>query len=105
MKENYLTTYYIGLNDKDKHVQLYETQTMIRIICGCLKKHAVNNYTYSTVIGCYKGTLETTIKLELFNDKLTSDCIVDLEEVLNQECIAEVVTDCTAINFILKQRS
>lgn len=98
-KKNFKAEYYIGLNDKDKKVQLYETQTMIRIICGCLKHHAVENYSYSIINGCCKNELETTVKLELFNDKLASDCIAELEEVLNQGCIVEVVTDC-AINFV-----
>lgn len=99
-KKNFKAEYYVGLNDKDKKVQLYETQTMIRIICGCLRHHAVENYSYSIINGCYKNELETTVKLELFNDRLTSDCIAELEEVLNQECIAEVVTDCTIINYV-----
>ena len=99
MDKNFKVEYYIGLNDKDKKVQLYETNTMIRIIVGCLKHHAVENFSYSVINGCYKSDCETTIKLELFNDKLTSDCILELENVLNQECIAEVVTHCT-VNFI-----
>ena len=98
-KKNFKAEYYIGLNDKDRKVQLYETATMVRIVCGCLRKKKKKNYSYSIINGCYKNDLETTIKLELFNDKLTSDCIVELEKVLNQECIAEVVTDCT-INFV-----
>lgn len=98
-KRNFKTEYYIGLNDKDKKVQLYETQTMIRIICGCLKHHAVENYSYSIINGCYKNELETTIKIELFNDRLSNDCITELKVVLNQECIAEVVTNCI-VNFV-----
>lgn len=98
--KNFKTEYYIGLNDKDKKAQLYETQTMIRIICGCLQRHYVDNFSYSIINGSYKKNFETTIKIELFNDRLTSDCIVELEEVLNQECIAELVTECNAINFI-----
>lgn len=99
-KKNFKMEYYIGLNDKDKKVQLYETQTMIRIICGCLRHHAVDNYSYSIINGCYKNDLETTVKIELFNDRLASDCILELKQVLNQECIAEVVTDCNVINFV-----
>lgn len=92
-KKNFKTEYYVGLNDKDKKVQLYETQTMIRIICGCLRHHGVENYSYSVINGCYKNDLETTVKLELFNDRLTSDCIVELKQVLNQECIAKAETE------------
>lgn len=99
-KKNFKTEYYIGLNDKGKKVQLYETNTMLRIIIGCLKKNVVENFSYSIITGCYKGELETTVKVELFNDRLTSDCIFELKEVLNQECIAEVVTECNAINFV-----
>lgn len=99
-KKNFKAEYYIGLNDKDRKAQLYETNTMLQIIIGCLKKNAVENFSYSIITGCYKGELETTVKVELFNDRLTSDCIVELEEVLNQECIAEVVTECNAINFV-----
>lgn len=99
-KKNFKTEYYIGLNDKDKKVQLYETQTMIRIICGCLRHHAVENFSYSIINGCYKNDLETTVKIELFNDKLPSDCIVELEKVLNQECIAEAETEYKITYFI-----
>lgn len=98
-KRNFKTTYYIGLNDKDKRVQLYETQTMIRLIKGCLRHHGVYNFTLSKAEGCYKNEEETTIKIELFNDRLNSECIIELEKVLNQECIAEVITDC-AIDFV-----
>ena len=99
MHISFKTTYYIGLNDKDKKVQLYETNTCIRIIKGCLRRHRGYNFTLSKAEGCYKSEEETTIKIELFDDRLTSDCIEDLKEVLNQECIAEVVQDCT-INFV-----
>ena len=99
MNRNFKVEYYIGLNDKDKKVQLYETNTMIRIIVGCLRHNAIENFSYSVINGCYKNDCETTIKLELFNDRLSSDCILELENVLNQECIAEVVTHCT-VNFI-----
>lgn len=99
-KKNFKTEYYIGLNDKDKKIQLYETNTMLRIVIGCLKKNAVENFSYSIMAGCYKDELETTVKVELFNDGLTSDCIQDLKDVLNQECIAEVVTECNAVNFV-----
>lgn len=97
--KNFKSEYYIGLNDKDLKVQKYSTDTMLKIIVGCLKHHAVENFSYSIINGCYKNDCETTIKLELFDDRLTNDCIIELEKVLNQECIAEVVTDCT-INFI-----
>lgn len=92
-KRNFKAEYYIGLNDKDKKVQLYETQTMIRIICGCLRHHAVENFSYSIINGCYKNDLETTVKIELFNDRLTSDCILELKQVLNQECILKAETE------------
>lgn len=98
--KNFKTEYYIGLNDKDKKVQLYETQTMIRIICGCLQRNHVDNFSYSIINGCYKKDFETTIKVELFNDRLTTDCIQDLKDVLNQECIAEVKTNYCDIEFI-----
>lgn len=92
-KRNFKAEYYIGLNDKDKKVQLYETQTMIRIICGCLRHHAVENFSYSIINGCYKNDLETTVKLELFNDRLPNDCILELKQVLNQECILKAETE------------
>lgn len=98
--EHFKTEYYIGLNDKDKKVQLYETSTMVRIICGCLRKNDVENFSYSIINGCYKNDFEVTIKVELFNDRLTSDCIEDLKEVLNQECIAGVETNYCDIEFI-----
>lgn len=97
-KKNFKTEYYIGLNDKDKKVQLYETNTCIKIIKGCLRHHGEYNFTLSRAEGCYKSEEETTIKIELFNDRLTNDCLIELEKILNQECIAEVITDCT-INF------
>lgn len=99
VNKNFKSDYYIGLNDKDLKVQKYTTETMLKIIVGCLRHHAVENFSYSIINGCYKGGLETTIKLELFDDRLTSDCIIELEKVLNQECIAEVITQCV-INFI-----
>ena len=99
-KKNFKTEYYIGLNDKDKKVQLYETQTMIRIICGCLRHHGVENFSYSIINGCYKNDLETTIKLELFNDRLTSDCILELKQVLNQECILKAETEYKINYFV-----
>lgn len=98
--KHFKTEYYIGLNDKDKKVQLYETSTMVRIICGCLRKNDVENFSYSIINGCYKNDFEVTVKIELFNNRLTSDCIEDLKEVLNQECIAEVKTNYCNIEFI-----
>lgn len=99
-KKNFKTEYYIGLNDKDKKVQLYETQTMIRIICGCLRHHAVENFLYSVINGCYKNDLETTVKLELFNGRLSSDCILELKQVLNQEFILKAETEYKINYFV-----
>ena len=99
MPKDFISVYYIGLNDKDEHKQIYTTSTSLKIIQGCLSRNNVTEYTSSEVVGSYQGEKENTIKIELFNDKLSSRCIKDLKEVLNQECIAEVITECN-IKFI-----
>lgn len=83
--------YYIGLNDKDEHKQLFtndEAKLTITTIFG----YYYDSFTMSECIGVYKGELENTIKVKVMsnyfehvrNDK---ELITMLKDYLNQECI------------------
>lgn len=91
MIKGILTTYYIGLNDKDLHKQLIDTHKAIEIIREvCLIDTC--SLTLDICSGIYKGETETTLKLELINDELSSKTLETLKEILNQECILKTKT-------------
>lgn len=94
-----LTTYYIGLNDKDSHKQEKTTQEALNIIKDVMDLAEIDSYTTSTVEGHYKNELETTIKLELVGVELSQYYINLIKGRLNQECIMELCTE-TDCNFI-----
>ena len=61
--------------------QLYDTT---------LLKYDVLAYTFYKVTGSWKNELENTIKLELSDDYLTNDCLLEIREVFNQDCILHI---------------
>lgn len=94
-----LTTYYIGLNDKNSHAQDITTQEALNIIEEIMDNAGIDSYTTSIVQGHYKNELETTIKLELVGVALSQYYINLIKGRLNQECIMELCTE-TDCNFI-----
>ena len=82
--------YYIGLNDKDTHTQKYKYSTYVKMLRNILLKYDVLAYTFYKVTGSWRNELENTIKLELSDDYLTNDCLEELKEVFNQECILHI---------------
>ena len=54
---------------------------------GILLKYDVLAYTFYKVTGSWRNELENTIKLELSYNYITNDCLLELKEVFNQECI------------------
>lgn len=97
---NYITTYYIGLNDKDLKIQLLDTKECIQFVKILIKENTdIEAYSLDVMQGCYKGIVETTITIMLV-DNTFPKCLIDLlKRELNQECIMEVVTPCN-VKFI-----
>lgn len=94
-----LTTYYIGLNDKNTHKQEKTTQEALNIIEEVMDSADIDSYTTSIVQGHYKNELENTIKLEIIGFALSQYYINQIKVRLNQECIMELCTE-TDCNFI-----
>ena len=87
------TTLYVGLNDKDKKVQLIDTVEACKIVTNIIMDIADGGTIYNAT-GIYKhdnGTIitENTLKIELINTPEQSiKAIIDtLKTVLNQESI------------------
>ena len=87
-------TLYLGLNDKDKKVQLINTIEAYKI-CNNILLHYIDGATIFEANGIYKHddgtfTIEKTLRIELlFVDKKTVLNIVDdLKKAFNQESIA-----------------
>lgn len=91
---NIITTYYIGLNDKDSHKQEKTIQEALNIIEEIMNLAGIDSYTTSTVEGHYKNELETTIKVELVGIALSQYYINLLKDRLNQECIMVICKEC-----------
>lgn len=91
---NILTTYYIGLNDKDTHRQEKTTQEALNIIEDVMDLANIESYTTSIVQGHYKRELENTIKVELVGMILSEHYVNLLKDRLNQECIMELCKEC-----------
>lgn len=90
LSKNYLSVYYIGLNDKDLHTQRYDNSTYIRMLRNILIENNVESYTYYIVNGMFKDEQETTIKLEILNSGLSDEVIETIKTVFNQECILDL---------------
>lgn len=87
-------TLYLGLNDKDKKVQLINTIEAYKI-CNNILMHYTDGATVFEASGIYRHedgtfTIEKTLRIELlFVDKKTVLNIVDdLKKAFNQESIA-----------------
>lgn len=87
-------TLYLGLNDKDKKVQLINTIEAYKI-CNNILMHYTDGATIFEANGIYRHedgtfTIEKTLRIELlFVDKKTVLNIVDdLKKAFNQESIA-----------------
>lgn len=101
MNKDFISTYYIGLNDKDLKIQLLDTKEYIQTIKTLIKENTdIEAYSLDIIQGCYKGTTETTITIMLVNDTLPK-CLLELiKDELNQECIMEVIKKECDVNFI-----
>lgn len=87
-------TYYIGLNDKDEHKQLYPTDRYVQNLIKLLETFEIENFTYSIVNGVYKSEVENTIKLEIIGEvecELLQEEVETIKFLFNQECIYKTV--------------
>lgn len=87
-------TLYLGLNDKDKKVQLIGTLEAYKI-CNNILLHYTDGATIFEANGIYKHedgsyTIEKTLRIELLfiNAKTLTQIIADLKKAFNQEAIA-----------------
>lgn len=88
--------FYIGLNDKDAHVQVIHTLDARNIVSRTFVAHGVDGATISGGQGIYKhadGTIviEQTIIVQVFEFGSQIDVngiCADLKRMLNQESIA-----------------
>lgn len=94
MNKDYIVSYFIGCNDKDKHKQLMLTSTILDKINRILQAYNITSFTIKECTGIYKKELEHTIEVMLVNNTLDRIIINDLKRELNQECIMRVLTDC-----------
>lgn len=91
LSKDYVSIYYIGLNDKDTHKQKYNFTTYLKMLNSILLDDDVTSYTITKTIGFYNGEKENTIRLELLNDCLSSIATENIKEVFNQECIMNII--------------
>lgn len=87
-------TMYIGLNDKDTKKQEITTEKAINLVCGILANNGITDVTIYNSLGCYthedgeRVTENSLIVTMFFIEYIQiSNVIVDLKEILNQECI------------------
>lgn len=83
--------YYVGLNDKDEHKQLF-TIDEARIIITTIVGFYYDSFTMTKCVGVYKGETEHTIKVTVMSNYIEhvrndKELIAMLKEYLNQECI------------------
>ena len=95
-----ISVYYLGLNDKDEHIQLHETSYYIDKLIKLFKDLNIDNYTYTIVNGVYKGEVETTIKIELIECSLCNKTIQELKKEFNQECIYETIINLASAQLL-----
>lgn len=94
-------TFFVGLNDKDAHVQLINTLDASRIIERVFVAHDCEGATISGARGIYRhedGTVvcEETVMVQVFEfgDAIDVKGICeDLKKMLNQESIAVESTE------------
>ena len=78
-----MNTLYIGMNDKDAHMQLHPQEFFIQAIA------AEMDCTIQPCIGVYKREVENSLKVENF-DKTHAECVAIARRlcvILNQESI------------------
>lgn len=87
-------TLYVGLNDKDKKVQLISTIEAYKI-CNNILLQYTDGATVFEASGIYKHedgtfTIEKTLRIELLftDDDTVSKIVKDLKTAFNQESIA-----------------
>ena len=87
------TTLYIGLNDKDTHMQKIDTMEAVKVVTNLITKYADGCTVYNAT-GVYRHdngaiVIENTLRVELFDCEDTAiNAIIDtLKAVLNQESI------------------
>lgn len=94
-------TFFIGLNDKDSHVQEINTLQAAKIVQNVFLKNACDGATITSGQGIYKhddGTIvaEETIIVQVFEfgDPVNVQAICDdLKAMLNQESVAVETTE------------
>ena len=86
----------IGLNDKDKLVQIIDNESAKKIVINTLNNYGINALTIYNVSGVFTNennitTTENSLKVEIINETIdynTIKSVIDtLKSALNQECI------------------
>ena len=88
------TTLYIGLNDKDRKVQLIDNLEAVKIVINILNHNGISGATVFNATGLYthndnQVVIENTLRVELFEGS-REDVIRSVEAIkiaLNQESI------------------
>ena len=87
-------TLYLGLNDKDRKVQLISTLEAYKVCMNVLKNYT-NGATIFEANGLYKHdngefVIEKTLRIELLfiNKKEVVELVEELKKIFNQESIA-----------------
>lgn len=86
----------IGLNDKDKLIQIIDTESAKKMVVNTLNNYGINALTLYEVNGIFTNennitTTEKSLKVEIINDTIDYNTIKEiiniLKKSLNQECI------------------
>lgn len=93
---------YIGLNDKDKNVQLITTQKAIFDIRSVCDEFHIDSLTILQATGYYKYEQEKSLIVEYMCEGrahlIPKECIETIRDRLNQQCIIVSVQEIE-INF------
>lgn len=89
-------TFFVGLNDKDTHVQAFDALAAQRIVSNVFLKHKVDGATITLGTGIYTHAdktvvTEQTIIVQVFEfgePIAVAEICNDLKAMLNQESIA-----------------
>jgi PII-like signaling protein len=90
MEKTKVLALYIGLNDKDTLQQEMNQKEAEKVILSILGGNGFDGATVFYTKGIYKGIVENTVVIELFEYTLQAvkNACEEIKKALNQECIA-----------------
>jgi len=90
MEKQKVLSLYVGLNDKNTLRQELNQKEAEKVILSILAGHGFDGATVFYSKGIYKGIVENTIIIELFEYTIQAVKLAceDIKKALNQECIA-----------------